>query len=322
MAVYGITGVSGYIGTRLCELLAARPDVERIVGLDVKPPPRPTPKLDFRQQDVARPFDDAFEGVDVAIHLAWILNPVHDAAFMTAVNLGGTRHFLRACERAAVRRVVAASSATAYGAQPDNPVPLPERWPVRPDQAYQYAREKAVMEGMIQVWARFRPAVEVVIARPCIVIGPNVDNFISRMLLKPVVPMIRGEDPPMQFVHEEDVVRAFAAMARGGPAGTFNIAGDGLLHQSAIVRRFGGRVVYVPERAVEALAWTGWKLNVRRLVEAPPSLVPFMRFPWAVDNRLFKDSFGFSYTYDTVAALDALRASRTPGRISWRTDPV
>ncbi len=311
MAVFGITGVSGYIGTRLCELLADQPDVERIVGIDVRPPRKPLRRLDFREHDVSRPFDDALHGVDVALHLAWILNPVHDAAFMTAVNLGGTRHFLRACERAGVRRVVAASSATAYGAWPDNPVPLPERWPVRPDQPYQYAREKAVMEGMIQVWARFRTAVEVVIARPCIVIGPNVDNFISRMLLKPVVPMVRGEDPPMQFVHEEDVARAFLAMARRAPAGTYNIAGDGLLPQSEVVRRFGGRVVHAPERVVEALAWTGWKL--RSVVEAPPSLVPFMRFPWAVDNRLFKETFGFSYAYDTAAALDALRAAHPSG---------
>jgi len=35
---YLITGGSGYIGSRLTEILAARDDVEEIVALDVRPP--------------------------------------------------------------------------------------------------------------------------------------------------------------------------------------------------------------------------------------------------------------------------------------------
>lgn len=311
--VYGITGVSGYIGARLCERLAADADVERIVGIDVRPPATAPPKLEFRRLDVSLPFDDAFTGVDVAIHLAWVLNPIKDAERMTAVNLGGTRNFLRACERGGVRRVVAASSATAYGARPDNPVPLPETWPIRPDQPFQYAREKAVMEGMVQVWGRFRPAVEIIVARPCIVIGPHVDNFISRMMIKPVVPLVRGDDPPLQLVHEEDCARALYALARHGPPGTYNIGADGARPTSELVAHAGGRVVEAPDSALRAVAWAGWRLNVRRLVEAPPALIDFVRFPWVVDNRRLRLALGFEYTYDTIAALDAFRAARRAG---------
>lgn len=306
----GITGASGYIGTRLCELFGADPEVERVVGLDLRPPVKGLPKLEFRSCDVSRPFDTALGGVDVAVHLAWVLNPIKDAERMTAVNLGGTRHFLRACERGGVRRVVAASSATAYGAWPDNPVPLTEAWPVRPDQPYQYAREKAVMEGMLQVWSRFHPEVEVLVARPSIVVGPNVDNFISRLLLKPVVPMVRDEDPPLQAVHEEDCARALFALARRAPPGTYNVGGDGALPTSAVVARFGGRRVEVPEAALHALAWAGWRFNVRRIVEAPPDLLPFVRWPWVVDNRRLKEAAGFEYGWDTAGALEALRAAR------------
>lgn len=92
----------------------------------------------------------AFAGVDVAIHLAWVLNPIKDAMRMTEVNLGGTRHFLDACARHGVRRVLVASSTTAYGARPSNPVPLDESHPVRGEQPFQYAREKAVMEGLVR----------------------------------------------------------------------------------------------------------------------------------------------------------------------------
>ena len=44
---YLITGGSGYIGTRLTEILAARDDVEGIVDVDVRPPSRPLAKTTF-----------------------------------------------------------------------------------------------------------------------------------------------------------------------------------------------------------------------------------------------------------------------------------
>ena len=44
---YLITGGSGYIGSRLTEILGARDETEQIVNLDVRPPARPQPKTTF-----------------------------------------------------------------------------------------------------------------------------------------------------------------------------------------------------------------------------------------------------------------------------------
>ena len=49
---YLITGGSGYIGSRLTEILAARDDVEEIVDLDVRPPASPQAKTEFVRGDV------------------------------------------------------------------------------------------------------------------------------------------------------------------------------------------------------------------------------------------------------------------------------
>ena len=49
---YLITGGSGYIGSRLTEILAARDDVEEIVALDVRPPASPQAKTTFVRGDV------------------------------------------------------------------------------------------------------------------------------------------------------------------------------------------------------------------------------------------------------------------------------
>jgi nucleoside-diphosphate-sugar epimerase len=44
---YLITGGSGYVGSRLTEILAARDDVDGVVVLDVRLPARSQPKTTF-----------------------------------------------------------------------------------------------------------------------------------------------------------------------------------------------------------------------------------------------------------------------------------
>jgi NAD(P)-dependent dehydrogenase (short-subunit alcohol dehydrogenase family) len=84
---YVITGGSGYIGTRLVELLSAREETERIVIADARTPStyyRPKTeyaRLDVRDRDGARALLER-EQPDALVHLAFILNPSHDEHLM------------------------------------------------------------------------------------------------------------------------------------------------------------------------------------------------------------------------------------------------
>ena len=53
--------------------------------------------------------------------------------------------------------LLVASSTTAYGAWPDNPVPIPEEHPVRGLPAYEYARDKTEIDRLCQLWAAQHP---------------------------------------------------------------------------------------------------------------------------------------------------------------------
>lgn len=257
-------------------------------------------------------------GVDIAIHLAWVLQPTRDRAQASAINLGGTRRFLEACAVNHVPRVLLVSSATAYGAWRDNPVPIPEQQLVRADQPLQYAREKAIMEGLARQWNDEHRSTAMVIVRPCIVVGPHVDNFISRMLLKPVVPMVAGADPPLQAVHEHDCVRAIYELARRGPAGTYNIGAEGALPISHLARRFGARLVPLPLRAAQAFVRVGWQLGLAPLTEAPPAILDFFRYPWVVDGARLSRSLGYRYQFDTLTALETLTPRPSRSRVAAR----
>ena len=65
------------------------------------------------------------------MHLAFILNPSHDEELMYDVDVNGTHNVLEAAAEAGIGQVLVTSSTVAYGAFPDNPVPLTEDDPVR-----------------------------------------------------------------------------------------------------------------------------------------------------------------------------------------------
>src|SRR5215207_3889614 len=110
---YVITGGSGYIGSRLTELLVERDDTERIVDLDVRPPDVPWPKTEYVRGDVRD----------------------------------------RAAMRELLEQELVTSSASAYGAFNDNPVPIAEDHPVRGQPDFSYARHKAESDRICQLWA-------------------------------------------------------------------------------------------------------------------------------------------------------------------------
>ena len=55
---------------------------------------------------------------------------------------------------------------------------------------------------------RRTPTSTVTVLRCANVLGPDVDTGFTRMFSLPVVPMVLGFDPRLQFVHEDDIVHA------------------------------------------------------------------------------------------------------------------
>src|SRR6476661_1848112 len=107
---YLITGGSGYIGSRLVSQLSEREDVQRILICDVRPPAVYRPGVAYRSVDVrdAAAVRDAVaeERPDVVVHLAFVLNPIHDEALTYEIDVGGTHNVLEACSATGVGQVL------------------------------------------------------------------------------------------------------------------------------------------------------------------------------------------------------------------------
>jgi UDP-glucose 4-epimerase len=310
---YAITGGSGYIGTRLTEILAPRSETEKIVNLDVRPPATPRPKTEFVEGDVrdfaaTRALLERQEP-DALIHLAFLLNPIHDEARMYDIDVNGTEAVLRAASEAGVRHVLVTSSATAYGAFPDNPVPITEDWPVRGAPDFSYARHKTEADRLCQLWAGAHPDRVMTIVRPCIVLGPNVDNYISRSWRNSsFFPIIDGVDQEFQLIHEDDVVSALIGLLDAKAGGAFNLAGDGTMTWRESAELVGTKTREMKMKTLKRIYGLAWKLRAPR-VEAPAGNADFIRYPWIVSTEKLRSEIGWEPTKDTREVfLETMRA--------------
>jgi UDP-glucose 4-epimerase len=220
------------------------------------------------------------------VHLAFILNPSRDEHLMYDVDVNGTHNVLEAAAAAGTQQVLVVSSTTAYGAFPDNPVPLTEEDPVRGVASFAYGRDKTESDRICQLWAAAHPDRVMTIVRPCIVFGPNVDNYLVRLWTKaPFTPDAGHLDTPIQFVHEDDVVEAMSALLLGRHEGAFNVTGDGLMTLRECAEVIGSKVRRMSLKTYRGLARATW---AARMGEAPPGQIEFALHPWVASNAKLK----------------------------------
>jgi len=307
-----ITGISGYIGTKLLAYLDCVADVEKIVGIDTRQPRFKSTKLKFYQQDVRTPFGELFleNGVYIAVHLAFVLRPTRQTALARQIDIDGTTNFINACRQAKVKHILYLSSHTVYGAHRDNPVPLNEDSPLRPLPDFQYSRDKAEAERIVREFVASAPDVTLTILRSCPIIGPNaVGSATTIMFQPPVMVGVAGHDPPMQFVHEDDLINIIGFFLEQGKGGIFNVAGDGVLKYSEIARLLEKRLLKLPGILLKSVISLSWTLHLQSA--SPAGGIEFIKYPPVVStNRLKKDT-GYSFKYSTKEALSAFAASLT-----------
>ena len=312
---YLITGGSGYIGSRLTDLLV-KSDENEVVNLDIRPPAVPKSRTRFVRMDIRDRGMAALiaeERPDALVHLAFVLNPIRDEHTMYDIDVNGTANVLDAAAASGVPHLLVASSTTAYGAWPDNPVPIPEEHPVRGLPAYEYARDKTEIDRLCQLWAAQHPDSTMTIVRPTIVFGPNVDNYIVRFWQNsPFVVLPDGRDADWQYVHEDDVVDALSRLLSEQRGGIFNVTADGTVKMSEAARIAGLRIRKMPLRLYRRIAAASWKLHLPN-VEAPPGQIEFVLHPWIASNEKLKAELGWQPRYTSRETFEITMQAKGVG---------
>ncbi len=300
-----VTGVSGYIGAQLLRRLAAHPGVEAVIGIDTRPPVAPPAKLTFLQRDITQPFESLFaqHKVDAAVHLAFVVAPTRREAWAAKINIDGTKHFLQACASGGVGYALYLGSTAAYGAHADNPVPLTEESPLRPNQRFQYSRDKAATERLFADFAAANPGAKVAVLRGCPVMGPGGAKAIGAKVFQPVMVRIAGHNPPVQYLHEDDLIDILVMLLERRTPGVYNVAGDGTVPYTQVAKMAKRPMVAVPKSLLGGVMDVAWKLRLQS--QSNSSGLDFIAYPWVAGNEKLKQATGFRYRYSTEQTIEA-----------------
>jgi UDP-glucose 4-epimerase len=308
-----VTGGSGFLGSHVVTALRSREDVSVVVSADVavRNPARDgviEAICDVTDPRALEPLLREHR-IDVVVHLAAIVNPGGDVAVEYRVDVDGSRNVLDACIAAGVRRLVVSSSGAAYGYHADNPAWLRESDPVRGNDEFSYSRHKRLVEEMLAAARADHPALEQVVFRIGTILGPTVRNQITAMWDGKRILRIAGADSPFVFVWVDDVAATMARAATDGPAGIYNVAGDGALTVPELARRLGKPLLTLP---APMLAW-GLRIGrALKLVPWGPEQVRFLRYRPVLANDALKRDFGYTPSKTSAEAFDAYLATH-PG---------
>ena len=274
------------------------PAVDRVLGLSRHEPPLLGPKFDFvRAGPGEERFAEALADAD-----AVVLFPLIDASDRNeegrrARVLEGTSRSLEAAGRAAT--VVLWSSGVVYGAHPDNPVPIPETQPTRPNPDFPAAAVLADSEQLALASAGGPGSRSVTVLRGAGVWTPGWGTFLSRSLMAPAIVGVRGADPPQQCLAPADAVSALRLAVSGRLDGVYNVAPDDWIGARAAAAAAGRRRLEVPERVALATAERLWRAGMSA---ATAGELHYHVHPWVLDNARLRQA-GWTPTRSSAEAF-------------------
>lgn len=286
--VVAVTGASGPLGRRVVQLLLADASVREVVALDRQPGRARDPRVTAHQVELATAdLKPLLEGAATVLHLAQADGP--EAATPGAAHTGDgaiAHRVLDAAASVGVRHAVLLSSATVYGAWANNPVPLTEEAPLRPNPGVTLASEKAELERTAAEWRHDHPGATVAVLRPTTTVVPEGNGWLARALARSSALPVAADDPPAQFLDVDDLATAVDLARRARIDGARNVAPDSWASGDTVRALAGGAPrVRLPERLALRLAALGWRWGVSA---TPPELLPFTVHPWVVANDRLK----------------------------------
>jgi UDP-glucose 4-epimerase len=309
-----VVGASGNVGTSVLHALADEHGVTSILGIARRRPAAQFAKTEWAVADVARDeLVQHFRGAAAVVHLAWAIQPSHDAGELRRVNVRGSERVFEAVAKADVPVLVYASSVGAYAPGPKDRL-VDESWPTTGIHTSFYSRHKAEVERLLDRFEREVPGRRVVRLRPGLIFKREAATGIRRLFAGPLFPPVlaRGGRVPIvpriprlrfQAVHSLDVGDAYRLAIVGDAEGAFNIAADPVLDPENLAVLFDARLVPLRAGLARALAQATWRL---RLQPTPPGWLDLALGVPLLDCARAREVLGWEPRHSSADALREL----------------
>ncbi|MEO7060333.1 MAG: NAD-dependent epimerase/dehydratase family protein [Lapillicoccus sp.] len=303
-----VTGVSRYMGGMFAQALSKDTDVQRIIGVDVIPPPHSIGRAEFVRADIRNPMIGKIitqAGVDTVVHMNVIATPVTAGGRVSQkeINVIGTMQLLAACQKApSITRLVVKSSAAVYGSSPRDPAMFTEDMQPRTMPRTGFGKDSVEVEGYVRGFSRRRPEVGISMLRFANIIGPGIRTSLTDYFSLPVIPIPFGYDARLQFVHEADATSAIMAACEAPAAvGIVNVAGDGVISVVQAAALVGRPVVPLP---MAAAGLVGALVKRFGLADFSPEQMQFLTHGRGLDTTRMRQVLHFEPAHTTRQAFE------------------
>ncbi len=259
--------------------------------------------------------------VDTVVHTALVVDSsAAPDRRLQELNVIGTMNLLAAAAAtdSRVRSLVVKSSTLLYGCTGRDPTWFDEDTPRTANPRTALEQSLIEAEGYLRSFAEEYPEIRVALLRCVNVLGEDPVTTLSRALALPLTPTIAGFDPQLQFVEQDDVIRAIEFLVAGGLEGVYNLAGDGRLPWSE-VRALAGRPPLLLSPIMTGLSAAS--LSRLGLIDLTPEVLDLLRYGRGVDNRRLKKA-GFNYRYTTAGAVRRFVEAERLHRVVAGTGPT
>ncbi|MGI9085664.1 MAG: NAD-dependent epimerase/dehydratase family protein [Aeromicrobium sp.] len=313
-----VTGVAGTFAARVSRTLAelgASSGIDRVVGIDTRPPEGDLGGVKFVRADIRTPVVGkvmAVEDVDVVVHLD--VNPSDISRGGTGAkerNVIGTMQLLAACQRSShVAKLVLGSSTAVYGTSPRDPALFTESTAPQGGVRSGFPKDAVEVESYVRGFSRRRPDVIITTLRLAQVLHPDIETPLRNYFANPLLPSALGFDPRIQFTHLDDALEVLTESVVSDRPGTFNVAGDGVMLLSQIARRLGKPVIPLPPPGFASFAGRAIRTMGGQI---SPDLHRVLMYGRAVDTGALRDIFGYEPKHSTEGTFEEFRATQRPG---------
>jgi UDP-glucose 4-epimerase len=302
-----VTSAQSALGTRLTQALTKSGRVHRSVVVHGTSGPKVGAGefvADLSSTGGAEALAAAIDAhdVDTVIYLGYLGHP--GEARDTAAEV---RALGKAVAARPVRRIVFASTTAIYGALPSDPTYSDEDTLFADTAHSEWVRDKIAGERAMRDLTLEVDA-GVTILRFGLVLGSSVPSFITDYLQRKAAPVIEGEDPPLQFVHEDDVIAALVHAALDGVDGPFNVVGEGALPLSLALRMGRRRIAPVSALGAYPLHHVLYDADVANVA---PEIHDLFRYVWVADASRCHEELRFIPRYSSKEAAEDFYRKKT-----------
>ena len=302
-----ITGTEYYWGKRMLNNLLNNDEIDEIIALDIKSPKIQSKKLKSAKLTFKPPFN--FEWLKELENFSpdiLLLCPFsfdycyHDDQRRHLAGVQNSLRVFREALKQNIPKIIVLSSCLAYGARYSNPVYIHEDDLLLGDRRYEHIRSIIELEESCLAAIATGPEKSIIILRPALVLGPTIDNSMTRFFKLPVIPYQFGFDPVMQFIHEDDVVRAIIHAIKNDANGPFNIACNDFITFSQLCTIIGKKRVPLFHIAVDLLSSRLWRY---RLSQFSPAFMNLIKYRVVMDISKSKELLNFQAEYSVKETI-------------------